>query len=357
VTSVAIVGGGFGGIGAAAMLRRAGHPDATVFERAERVGGVWQHNTYPGAACDIPSHLYVFSFAPNPRWSRRFAPGAEIQAYLEEIARPLDVRTSTDVRSARFAGGRWTLQTSAGEFGADVLIAACGQLSTPSVPALPGLDDFAGPAFHTARWRHDVDLAGRRVAVIGTGCSAIQVVPAIAGTAARVDVYQRSPGWTIPKLDFAYSERAKRAFERFPALQQLDRASAMHEHGACQDESPRPDSRRSRDVRRGSGPEAVPGAPADEVAVQAQRRRIRGDVRSGAQLPRAARRGGRGAGSRNPDCTGLGGWHPQVAARDGRQQIPTCSRFMRRSPTSSRSSSTSRFPRSSKTKFQKLEAT
>ena len=104
MTSVAIVGGGFGGIGAAAMLRRAGYPDATVFERAERVGGVWHHNTYPGAACDIPSHLYEFSFAPNPRWSRRFAPQAEIQAYLEELARPLDVRTSTEVRSARFDG-------------------------------------------------------------------------------------------------------------------------------------------------------------------------------------------------------------------------------------------------------------
>ncbi len=232
--SVAIVGGGFGGIGAALMLRRAGYTDATVFERSERVGGVWHHNTYPGAACDIPSHLYEFSFAPNPRWSRRFAPQAEIQAYLSELARPLDVRTSTEVRAARFADGRWTLETSAGTFTADVLITACGQLSVPSVPALPGLDSFAGPAFHTARWRHDVDLTGRRVAVLGTGCSAIQVVPAIADTAAGVDVYQRSPGWTIPKLDFAYSERAKRAFERWPVLQKLDRASvwAFHEFGA-----------------------------------------------------------------------------------------------------------------------------
>jgi cation diffusion facilitator CzcD-associated flavoprotein CzcO len=216
------------------LLRRAGYADATVFERSERVGGVWQANTYPGAACDIPSHLYEFSFAPNPRWSRRFAPGAEIQAYLEGLARGLDVRTSTEVRSARFEDGRWALDTSAGPFAADVLIAACGQLSVPSVPALPGLDTFAGPAFHTARWRHDVDLSGRRVAVVGTGCSAIQVVPAIAGTAAHVDVYQRSPGWTLPKFDFAYSERAKRAFERWPALQKLDRASvwAFHEFGA-----------------------------------------------------------------------------------------------------------------------------
>jgi cation diffusion facilitator CzcD-associated flavoprotein CzcO len=234
MTSVAIVGGGFGGIGAALMLRRAGYADATVFEREARLGGVWQANTYPGAACDIPSHLYEFSFAPNPRWSRRFAPQAEIQAYLERLADGLDVRTSTEVRAARFAHGRWTLETAAGPFSADVLITACGQLSVPSVPALPGLDTFAGPAFHTARWRHDVDLTGRRVAVLGTGCSAIQVVPAIADSAAHVDVYQRSPGWTIPKLDFAYSERAKRAFERFPALQKLDRASiwAFHEFGA-----------------------------------------------------------------------------------------------------------------------------
>ena len=206
--SVAIVGGGFGGIGAALMLRRAGYADATVFERAERVGGVWHHNTYPGAACDIPSHLYEFSFAPNPRWSRRFAPQAEIQAYLSSsrgrwtcARRPRCAR-----RASRTGAGRW--RRARGRSPADVLITACGQLSVPSVPALPGLDSFAGPAFHTARWRHDVDLTGRRVAVLGTGCSAIQVVPAIADTAAGVDVYQRSPGWTIPKLDFAYSERA-----------------------------------------------------------------------------------------------------------------------------------------------------
>jgi cation diffusion facilitator CzcD-associated flavoprotein CzcO len=234
VTSVAIVGGGFAGVGAATMLRRAGYRDVTVFERAERVGGVWHHNTYPGAACDIPSHLYEFSFAPNPHWSRRYAPQAEIQAYLEDVASGLRVRTSTEVTSARYAGGRWELQTSGGPFSADVLIAACGQLSTPSVPPIPGLDSFAGPAFHTARWDHDVDLDGRRVAVIGTGCSAIQVVPAIASRVAQLDVYQRSPGWTIPRWDFAYSERARRAFERFPLLQRLDRASifAIQDFGA-----------------------------------------------------------------------------------------------------------------------------
>jgi cation diffusion facilitator CzcD-associated flavoprotein CzcO len=239
--SIAVVGAGFGGVGAITLLRRAGYDDVTVFERGERVGGVWHHNTYPGAACDVPSHLYEFSFAPNPRWSRRFAPQAEIQAYLEDVARRhgvLDrIRTSTEVQEARWDGerGRWVLQTSAGPHEADVLLTACGQLSVPTVPPLPGLDSFEGPAFHTARWRHDIDLAGRRVAVVGTGCSAIQVVPAIQPIVEHVDVYQRSPGWTIPKMDFAYSERAQRLFERFPVLQRLDRTAifAFMELGAA----------------------------------------------------------------------------------------------------------------------------
>jgi cation diffusion facilitator CzcD-associated flavoprotein CzcO len=231
--SIAVVGAGFGGVGAAAMLRRAGYHDVTVFERAERIGGVWHHNTYPGAACDIASHLYEFSFAPNPRWSRRYAPQAEIQAYLEDVARNHGVleriRTGTDVTAARFDDerSRWLLDTTAGSHEADVLLCACGQLATPSVPAIEGLDRFAGPAFHTARWRHDVELAGKRVAVVGSGCSAIQAVPAIQPAVAQLDVYQRSPGWTIPKLDFAYSERALRLFERFPVLQRLDRAATF----------------------------------------------------------------------------------------------------------------------------------
>jgi len=228
--SIAVVGGGFAGVGAVVMLRRAGYDDVTVFERGERVGGVWHHNTYPGAACDVPSHLYEFSFEPNPRWSRRYAPQAEIQAYLEDVARRngvLDrIRTGTEVQGARWDEERskWVLQTTAGEHEADVLVTACGQLSVPSVPPLEGLGSFEGPAFHTARWRHDVDLAGRRVAVIGSGCSAIQVVPSIQPTVESVAIYQRSPGWTIPKMDYAYSERTQRLFERFPALQRLDRA-------------------------------------------------------------------------------------------------------------------------------------
>jgi cation diffusion facilitator CzcD-associated flavoprotein CzcO len=231
--SIAVVGGGFAGVGAVVMLRRAGYDDVTVFERGERVGGVWHHNTYPGAACDVPSHLYEFSFEPNPHWSRRYAPQAEIQAYLEDVARRNDVldriRTSTDVQSARWDedSARWVLQTTAGEHEADVLVTACGQLSVPSVPPLKGLDSFEGPAFHTAQWRHDVDLSGKRVAVIGTGCSAIQVVPAIQPTVDSIAIYQRSPGWTIPKMDYAYSPRAQRLFERFPVLQRLDRAAVF----------------------------------------------------------------------------------------------------------------------------------
>jgi cation diffusion facilitator CzcD-associated flavoprotein CzcO len=228
--SIAVVGGGFGGVGAAVMLKRGGYDDVTVFEKRERIGGVWQANTYPGAACDIPSHLYEFSFAPNA-WSRRFSPGPEIRAYIEGVARHFGVldrvRTGTEVRSARWDEGRrkWLLETSAGPHETDLLVTACGQLSVPKVPSLPGLDDFAGPAFHTAEWRHDVDLAGKRVALIGTGCSAIQVGPAIQPEVAQLDVYQRSPGWTLAKGDREYSALARAAFRRIPLLHRLDRAS------------------------------------------------------------------------------------------------------------------------------------
>ncbi len=230
--SVAVVGGGFGGVGAAVMLKREGYEDVAVFEKGERVGGVWQHNTYPGAACDIPSHLYEYSFAPN-RWSRRYAPQVEIQAYVEGVARRFGVldrvRTGTEVRGASWDEERckWQLETSAGPHEADLLVTACGQLSVPQTPPIPGLEAFEGPAFHTAEWRHDVHLASKRVAVVGSGCSAIQVVPAIQPEVARLDVYQRSPGWTLPKMDFEYSPRAQSLFKRFPALRRLDRASVF----------------------------------------------------------------------------------------------------------------------------------
>ena len=238
--SVAVVGGGFGGIAAVTMLARAGYDDVVVFEKRDRLGGVWSANTYPGAACDVPSHFYELSFAPNA-WSRRFAPQAEIQAYVEGVAGRFGVldkvRTGTEVRSARWdeQRDRWLLETSAGSHEAEILITACGQLSVPKVPPLPGLEDFDGPAFHTAEWRHDVDLAGKRVAVIGTGCSAIQVVPAIQPEVEQLDVYQRSPGWTIPKMDYAYPDWARRLFKRAPALRRLDRSSifAFHELAAA----------------------------------------------------------------------------------------------------------------------------
>lgn len=238
--SIAIVGGGFGGVGAAVMLKRAGYENVTVFEKAERVGGVWHRNTYPGAACDIPSHLYEFSFAPN-RWSRRFAPQAEIQAYVEGVAVHFGVRdrihTGVEVKSARWdeERGRWVLETSAGPHAAEILLTACGQLSVPKTPPIPGLESFAGPAFHTADWRHDVDLDGKRVAVVGTGCSAIQVVPAIQPTVAQLDVYQRTPGWTVPRMDYAYPHWAHTLFKRFPAVRRLDRASvfALQEFAAA----------------------------------------------------------------------------------------------------------------------------
>ena len=239
--SIAVVGGGFGGVAALVMLHRAGYRDVTVFERGERLGGVWHANTYPGAACDVPSHLYEFSFAPNPGWSRRYAPQREIQAYVERVVRDHGVedrvRTETEVTGARWDPDRhrWELETSRGPAQADVLLTACGQLSTPQEPRIPGLERFSGPAFHSARWRHDVALDGRRVAVVGTGCSAIQIVPAIQPRVAQLDVYQRSPGWTIPRADFAYSERAKRLFARFPALQRADRQAnfAFHELAAA----------------------------------------------------------------------------------------------------------------------------
>jgi len=237
--SVAVVGGGIGGIAAATMLKRAGYHNVTVFERSAGLGGVWHANTYPGAACDVPSHFYEFSFALNPDWSRRYAPQPEIKAYLERVVREQGVepmfRFNSEVRSAAWDDrGHWVLDTATGEHVADVLITACGQLSTPKYPDIDGLDQFEGPAFHTAKWRHDVELARKRVAVIGTGCSAAQVVPAIQPQVATVDVYQRSPGWTMPRMDYEYSERAKRLFRRFPVLQRLDRLSvqAIMEFGA-----------------------------------------------------------------------------------------------------------------------------
>ena len=227
--SVAIVGAGFGGVGTAVSLRRAGIEDVTVLERGERVGGVWNQNTYPGAACDVPSHLYSYSFARNPRWGRRFAAQPEIQRYVEDVARQhgvLDrVRLGTDVRSATWDAGSagWRLETADGPVEADMLVCACGQLTRPSIPVVAGLDRFAGPVFHSSQWRHDVDLRGLRVGVLGSGASAIQFVPAILPLVRSMTVVQRSAPWILPKPDRAYRAFDTAMFERLPVAQAAGR--------------------------------------------------------------------------------------------------------------------------------------
>jgi cation diffusion facilitator CzcD-associated flavoprotein CzcO len=231
MTSVAIIGTGFGGIAAAVRLKQAGVTDLVLFERADDIGGVWRENTYPGAACDVMSHLYSLSFAPKADWSRKFAPQAEIHQYLRDVARDFDVmrhvRFSTEVLAAAFdeAENRWVLTLSTGEEQrADVLIAATGQLSRPSRPAVPGLENFRGTVFHSAQWNHEHDVTGRRVAVIGTGASAIQFVPAVAAATASLTVFQRSAPYVLPKPDGDYSERARSAYARVPGLLRLSRA-------------------------------------------------------------------------------------------------------------------------------------
>ena len=228
---VVIVGTGFGGLGAAIRLRQAGVDDVVLLERADDVGGTWRDNTYPGCACDVQSHLYSFSFAPNPDWSRAFSPQPEIWDYLRRCARDFGVlplvRFGTAVTGARWddATRRWRVSTSRGDYTADVLVLATGPLSEPVTPELPGLATFAGPAFHSARWDHAVPLAGKRVAVIGTGSSAAQFVPAIQPLVAALHVYQRTAPWVMPRRDRPLGARAKRLFRRVPAAQRLARGA------------------------------------------------------------------------------------------------------------------------------------
>ena len=210
---MAIVGAGFGGIGMALALRRAGIDDFVVLERGDDLGGVWRDNTYPGAACDIPSPLYSYSFAPNRTWPRRYAEQPDILAYLRRTAEPVRdrVRLNTPVTRAEHVDGRWHLD---GGLVADVLVSAVGQLSEPVIPDLPGIDRFAGPAFHSARWRHDVDLRGKRIAVIGTGASAAQFVPHLQPAAEHLTVFQRTAPHVLPKPDAALRRRSTRRVER-----------------------------------------------------------------------------------------------------------------------------------------------
>ena len=227
--SIVIVGSGFGGLGLAIQLRRRGMHDVVLLERGHDVGGTWRDNTYPGCACDVPSQLYAFSFAPNPDWTRRFAPQPEIQRYLRRVAEAEgilpQVRVGHDVRGAAWdeATQRWRVHTSRGTVEGDVLVLAAGALSDPVTPALPGLDRFAGRVFRSARWDHDAPLDGARVAVIGTGASAIQFVPALQPRVARLHLFQRTPPWVLPRHDRAVPPALRALYRRVPAVQRAVR--------------------------------------------------------------------------------------------------------------------------------------
>jgi cation diffusion facilitator CzcD-associated flavoprotein CzcO len=228
--SIAVVGAGFAGIGTAIQLQKAGIHSFTIFERAGEIGGTWRDNTYPGAACDVPSHVYSFSFEQTPEWSRMYAESGEIQQYLldcvEKHGLRRHLRLNTAVTEARFdeQRGLWSLTTSAGDtMMARVVVSGVGGLVDPALPDVDGVDRFRGEMFHTARWNHDYDLSGKRVAVIGTGASAVQVVPAIAPKVGKLSVFQRTAAWVVPKRDQAISERAKRRYRKHPLALRLRR--------------------------------------------------------------------------------------------------------------------------------------
>ena len=234
---IAIIGSGFSGICLAIQLKKAGIHSFTIYEKSDRLGGTWRDNTYPGAACDVPSFLYCFSFELKRDWSRKWSPQAEIRDYIEHCARAYDIvphiRFGTEIAAACFdaAAGVWRLRTVGGEeIVADVLVSAVGQLNRPSIPAIPGLERFRGPCFHSARWNHDTHLAGRRVAVIGNAASAIQFIPQIAPTVRHLSIFQRSANWILPRGDRAYSARERRLCTRFPVLARLYRWWIWLEH-------------------------------------------------------------------------------------------------------------------------------
>jgi cation diffusion facilitator CzcD-associated flavoprotein CzcO len=227
--AVAVIGSGFAGIGMAVRLKEMGIEDFVVLERAGDVGGTWRDNTYPGCQCDVPSHLYSLSFAPNPAWSRTFSLQPEIHAYLRRCAEDFGVlphiRFGHEVTAAEWdeAAGRWRIATPHGQLEAGVIVSGVGALSEPAVPRLPGLERFEGAAFHSARWDHEHDLAGERVAVVGTGASAIQFVPRIQPQVARLVVFQRTAPWVMPHPDRPLSARERRVYGALPWAQRLMR--------------------------------------------------------------------------------------------------------------------------------------
>ena len=226
---VAILGAGFAGLGMAIQLTRHGIDDFLVIERADEVGGTWRDNTYPGAACDIRSDLYSFSFFPKPDWTTHYASQPEILGYLKSAAEHFNLYSrillGAELLAAAWDDARalWRIETSRETLTASVLVAGAGPLIDPKWPDIPGLESFAGPRFHSARWNHDIDLAGKRVAVIGTGASAIQFVPEVQKVAARVSVFQRSAPWILPRADAVTSRGRRALFARIPVLQGISR--------------------------------------------------------------------------------------------------------------------------------------
>jgi cation diffusion facilitator CzcD-associated flavoprotein CzcO len=216
-----VIGGGMAGILATIKLQEAGFDDIVVYEKADRLGGTWRDNTYPGIGCDVPSHLYCYSFAPNPDWSHTFSPGDEILAYFERVAREHGVdrrvRLCEEVLAATFRDGRWHLETSTGRRDeADVVIAATGVLHHPRYPDIEGLDTFAGAAFHSARWDHSVPIDGARLGVIGTGSSGVQIVGATVDRVAHLTLFQRTAQWILPQNNRPYTEEEKARFRSDP---------------------------------------------------------------------------------------------------------------------------------------------
>ncbi|GAA3259383.1 flavin-containing monooxygenase [Nonomuraea helvata] len=225
--SVAIIGAGFGGLCMAIQLERAGIRSYTVFEKADGLGGTWRDNSYPGAGCDIPSHLYSYSFEKYASWTRRYPEQPEILEYLEHCADKYDVRRKirfgAEVERAAFDGTTWQVTSGGRTEAFDVVVMSVGQLNRPRLPDIPGMSDFEGTSFHSARWNHDHDLTGRRVAVIGNGSSAAQFIPRVAEQAGHLHVFQRTPNWVIPKPDTAFGPLARLAFRFVPGLQRVYR--------------------------------------------------------------------------------------------------------------------------------------
>ena len=224
-----VVGAGFSGLCVASRLRERGEEDFVVLERDEVVGGVWRDNIYPGVACDVPSHLYSLSFAPNPEWNRAFSPGRQIRDYLESVVSDRGLGPWIALREELLDAAwdddaeAWRIATSERRLSADLLVSCAGPLTEPVFPDVPGLNRFRGKKFHTSRWDDEHDLAGERVAVVGTGASAVQVVPQIQPRVGRLVVFQRTPGWVVSRPDRQISEKEKRVLRAFPQLVRLYR--------------------------------------------------------------------------------------------------------------------------------------